>query len=435
MKALEIDPESAAAFHSRALDYREMGEHEKALFDFSRAAELDPGNAMHYYELGQSYFELGRYEEASSELSRAMENAPYLDAYCERGHAYRLSGRLEKAVADYDKAIELSPRHADAFLGRGLAYRELGLKEKSAADLELAIVYGSAPDLDQAPTEAPGPALESKYVLTDDDEGDESGDEAIVLGSLDDKPLGRSTPGRDPLTYPALGWGVIAAGVILILCLMATVLRLATWIRSSFWKVGDATGNAVLWSSPRRFLLPGLAGVALLFLLLVFSRFEFYQVFPVPYEYSDHQQAVIEQLGNPDSFYLAFPYNDEDEQDRLETWYYFDYETAYTFLNGEFQAYSDIDYLPDGYLPARSEPALFNRFMSSRYIQRLLSPRNGADPGIRFPLAIEELWPDAIEPLGIQLHYYRQTAAGFDVDTDRLIYIRATPLLLQGDLG
>src|SRR5262245_15361277 len=56
-----------------------------------------------------------------------------------RGLALGQSGELDRAIAEFDKAIELSPRMADAWCNRGIAYNSKGDPDRAMADLSQAI--------------------------------------------------------------------------------------------------------------------------------------------------------------------------------------------------------------------------------------------------------------------------------------------------------
>lgn len=58
-----------------------------------------------------------------------------------RGIAFAKKGEINRAIADYDKAIELSPKNAIAYNNRGYAYNELGQYDRAIADFDQAIDF------------------------------------------------------------------------------------------------------------------------------------------------------------------------------------------------------------------------------------------------------------------------------------------------------
>jgi tetratricopeptide (TPR) repeat protein len=60
-------------------------------------------------------------------------------AYSNRGVAYSRKGQYEKGISDYNKAIEIDPRHAMAYSNRGYAYSRKGQYKKAISDFNKAI--------------------------------------------------------------------------------------------------------------------------------------------------------------------------------------------------------------------------------------------------------------------------------------------------------
>ena len=49
-------------------------------------------------------------------------NPDFSIAYYNRGSAYIDTGEYDRAIADFDRALALSPKNADVYYDRGLAY-------------------------------------------------------------------------------------------------------------------------------------------------------------------------------------------------------------------------------------------------------------------------------------------------------------------------
>ena len=93
-KALELDPEHAAAYNNRGNILRSLGKNEKAIEDLSLAIALDP---------------------------------LYAPAYINRGTMYRDVHEYSKAIRDYDKALELDSSFTIIFYNRAACHKSLGL--------------------------------------------------------------------------------------------------------------------------------------------------------------------------------------------------------------------------------------------------------------------------------------------------------------------
>jgi len=103
--------------------YYELGEKVKALELFSKAIELNPEDAAAYYNRGNSYADLKQYEKAIADYSKAIElNPEDTAAYINRGNSYAVLKQYEKAIEDYDRAIEINPEFFQSYHNRGVSY-------------------------------------------------------------------------------------------------------------------------------------------------------------------------------------------------------------------------------------------------------------------------------------------------------------------------
>lgn len=106
--AIELDPQFACAYYSRAWIYVDLGEHAKAIADYTTYIELnEPG----------SYF---------------------ADAYLSRGVSHARLGQIEAAIDDYTQVIALNPQEPHAYNNRGNCYITLGDLKAARDDLTIA---------------------------------------------------------------------------------------------------------------------------------------------------------------------------------------------------------------------------------------------------------------------------------------------------------
>ena len=81
-----------------------------------------------------------QYDKAIAEYDKAIQLSPDdADTYNCRGRAYRSKGDYEMAFADYGKAIQLRPDFALAYYNRGFAYAARREFEKAIADYDKSI--------------------------------------------------------------------------------------------------------------------------------------------------------------------------------------------------------------------------------------------------------------------------------------------------------
>ncbi|MCA8988167.1 MAG: tetratricopeptide repeat protein, partial [Planctomycetaceae bacterium] len=126
-KAIELNPRQVAAHKNLSKTLRKQGKAEEAIAVLRTAIEIWPGKADLHYELGYGYLQENA-DEAVTEFQRAIElNPKHLLAHQYLGVALRNQDKTEDAVAVFRKAIEISPKNADLHNELGftlLRYRE-----------------------------------------------------------------------------------------------------------------------------------------------------------------------------------------------------------------------------------------------------------------------------------------------------------------------
>jgi len=138
--AIRFNPEFAPAYINRGNIYENRRKHEEAIQDFSTAIELEPKYTLAYNNRGTSYKNLGRYEKALQDFNKAIQLEPkFVSAHFNRGDVYRKMGKDHEAIKDYTKAIELDRNNAVALNNRGLSYNNLGMYQKAIQDYKRSI--------------------------------------------------------------------------------------------------------------------------------------------------------------------------------------------------------------------------------------------------------------------------------------------------------
>ena len=129
----------------KGIAYMGQNRYEEAATAFEEALQADgsiPTDVdydINFY-LGVCYYKTGRYEEAVERydaiLALKEKNA---DAYVERGTAYLALGKNDEARADFDKAIELSPKDYGLCIDIYCILREAGQETVGADYLQNAV--------------------------------------------------------------------------------------------------------------------------------------------------------------------------------------------------------------------------------------------------------------------------------------------------------
>jgi tetratricopeptide (TPR) repeat protein len=69
----------------------------------------------------------------------ASDKRKLVAAYINRGNAYHSKGDYDRAIADYNKVIELNPKHAEAYNNRGATHEKKQDHRKAIADYRAAL--------------------------------------------------------------------------------------------------------------------------------------------------------------------------------------------------------------------------------------------------------------------------------------------------------
>ena len=131
-KAIELDPQNAQYYQQRAITLHAMTRYEDALKDYDKAIELDPQNAEYYYGRSVTLHAMTRYEDALKDRDKAIEldpqNAKYYDS---RSITLRAMKRYEDALKDCNQAVEFAPQNAIFWRNRGKVLEKLGKEEQA----------------------------------------------------------------------------------------------------------------------------------------------------------------------------------------------------------------------------------------------------------------------------------------------------------------
>ncbi len=138
-RAIQLNPNDAAAYFNRAYAKYALGKKEEAIADYDRAIWLDSNNAIAYNNRGLAKYALGKKEEAIADYDRAIGlDSNNTAAYVGRGLAKSDLGRNQEAIADYDRAIGLDSNNANAYYGRGTVKSTLNDKQSAIQDYQKA---------------------------------------------------------------------------------------------------------------------------------------------------------------------------------------------------------------------------------------------------------------------------------------------------------
>ncbi|BBM87458.1 protein kinase domain-containing protein [Candidatus Uabimicrobium amorphum] len=112
---------------------------EQALQDFNLYLEKNPRSADRYNSRGMVYRKLKRYKEAIADYNTAINITPRFVYFFNRGVTYEVLGKSEKAIQDYTNAINVNPNYFMGYASRALAYEKQQKYSFAIRDYERAL--------------------------------------------------------------------------------------------------------------------------------------------------------------------------------------------------------------------------------------------------------------------------------------------------------
>jgi tetratricopeptide (TPR) repeat protein len=144
-EAIRIDPQLAVSYSGRASTLLRRKDYEGAIADFDEAMRLRPGSYpgryLHHFFRGRAKSGKGDHDGAIEDFDEAGRLNPKFQpmALAFRGKARMDKGELDRALEDLDEAVRLGPVNATARHQRGLAWAKKGDHDKAIADYTEAI--------------------------------------------------------------------------------------------------------------------------------------------------------------------------------------------------------------------------------------------------------------------------------------------------------
>ena len=139
-KAIEMDPNNAKAFSSKAFALKKLKRYPEAEVAYKKTIELDPEDTKTIVNLGILYSDQAKYSEAISQLNLAVEKDPGMaKAHYMIGNAYNKQKNYTKSSAAFKAATEADPNYYLAHNALGVALIELGKYNDAIQSLQTAI--------------------------------------------------------------------------------------------------------------------------------------------------------------------------------------------------------------------------------------------------------------------------------------------------------
>ncbi len=147
-QSILLNPDRIDAYFRRGIIHAELGDLDLALADYDRIILIlpgrgyanDPYHARTYIQRSWIYFRQGKYSQATQDCESIMS----IDRFCFWAN-YLLgvinirTGLRHRAIANFTRAIEISPHYVSARYHRGVAYYELDNITEAMTDFTEAI--------------------------------------------------------------------------------------------------------------------------------------------------------------------------------------------------------------------------------------------------------------------------------------------------------
>ncbi len=150
-RAIGINPDCGDAYFHRAWAWERKNEVQRAIEDYGRAIELNPGVASAYNNRGRCLYVLGRHRQAMDDLNQAIRIDPKSgETFFWRGITRFMVGQIDGAIQDFTSTIRLPPNHHlplhIPYAGRGDALIVQGRHREAIADFDRAIELSPVPN-------------------------------------------------------------------------------------------------------------------------------------------------------------------------------------------------------------------------------------------------------------------------------------------------
>ena len=153
-KAKKSSPKKPADWNSQAVALWKNGKYtnpQKAVNLLDKAIKQNPKFVQAYNNRGNAYRDLKQHQKALNDYDKAISLSPeFVKAYSNRGNIYYDQKKYQMAIKDYNKTISLNPSYRMAYLNRGLAYHQLKKNNLACTDLKKACQLGDCDGINWA---------------------------------------------------------------------------------------------------------------------------------------------------------------------------------------------------------------------------------------------------------------------------------------------
>lgn len=132
-----------SCYRRRGELYAALGNHRRAINDYSDAIKTKGYVALAFICRGMSYEESGFHDKALEDYNKALESDPKCaEECCNRGYDFYGSRNHKMALRYFNKAIELDPEYSESYVGRAVVSKVMGNPRQVYEDAKIAASLG-----------------------------------------------------------------------------------------------------------------------------------------------------------------------------------------------------------------------------------------------------------------------------------------------------
>ena len=141
-ESIKLDPQNISAYNNRGLTYRDKGDYDASIADFTAALKIKTDWFIHYNR-GIAYYQKKENDSAIADFNKAIKLNPdtpgRVSCLIGRARVNFDKQKAEPAMNDLNAALKLDSQRPDAYLLRGILYKISHQYDRSLADYEKAI--------------------------------------------------------------------------------------------------------------------------------------------------------------------------------------------------------------------------------------------------------------------------------------------------------
>jgi tetratricopeptide (TPR) repeat protein len=143
-EALKVNPNDPVAYFQRAKAYEQKKRLDQAISDYSQVIKKCPGFFLceeALYARGVLYHKKDRLQEANGDYTTLIQSScsnkgVLANTHNNRALIYDQDGKYDLALADFNKALDLSPELINLHFNRGITYTNMGIYPLALQDFE-----------------------------------------------------------------------------------------------------------------------------------------------------------------------------------------------------------------------------------------------------------------------------------------------------------